>query len=316
MRGAAIGAVFALASLASATAGADVTLLLCEPYGRLARFSPTGHIAVYLDRVCADTPTVLRRCEPGETGVVISRYKQVAGADWLAVPLIPYLYAVSQAVEVPASADRQQVAALRNAYREAHLRDLVPDGPGGQPPNGNWFQLVGAAYDRRIVAFTVKTTAEQDDDVIRTLNERPNRSRFSTVFRNCADFARDVIDLYYPKALKNNLIADLGLTTPKQVAKSLVQYTNRQPELPLSAFVVPQIPGSRGQSGATRGVLESLVKKAMYLVPLALVQPWIPTACAAGYLVAGRFDPRRHSAGEYSPADLEAWAKGVAAPGE
>ena len=34
----------------------------------------TGHAAVYLSGVCAETPLVLRRCGPGETGVVLSRY--------------------------------------------------------------------------------------------------------------------------------------------------------------------------------------------------------------------------------------------------
>ena len=57
-------------------------------------FTATGHAAVYLSGVCAESPIVLRKCAPGELGAVISRYDGVHGYDWLAVPLIPYLYAV------------------------------------------------------------------------------------------------------------------------------------------------------------------------------------------------------------------------------
>ena len=53
---------------------ADVGVLLGEPYGRGSGYNPTGHISIYLSRVCPDTPTTLRRCRDGEAGSVISRY--------------------------------------------------------------------------------------------------------------------------------------------------------------------------------------------------------------------------------------------------
>ena len=68
---------------------------------RLGFFTATGHAAVYLSGVCAETPVKLRPCAPGETGIVISRYDAVGGYDWVAIPLIPYLYAVERAQEVP-----------------------------------------------------------------------------------------------------------------------------------------------------------------------------------------------------------------------
>jgi hypothetical protein len=43
-----------------------------------------------------------------------------------------------------------------------------------------WTQLVGAAYDRQIIAFSVKTTPEQDDALIAE-NER--RGESSTIQR-------------------------------------------------------------------------------------------------------------------------------------
>src|SRR5579863_7836102 len=91
-------------------AHADSTLLLEEPYGHFGAFTATGHAAVYLSRVCAESPTVLRRCAEGETGVVVSRYNKVGGYDWLAIPLIPYLYAVQEPGEVPLFANPKIVA--------------------------------------------------------------------------------------------------------------------------------------------------------------------------------------------------------------
>ena len=151
-------------------AQADVALLLGEPYGRFATLTPTGHAAVYLSRVCAASPTVLRRCGPGEAGAVISRYHHVAGLDWVAIPLIPYLYSVEHAEQVPPSADRAAVADFRNRYRQRALREIVPDLPGGDMPRGNWRQLIGAAYDRPIVVFTMRTAAAADDLLIESLN--------------------------------------------------------------------------------------------------------------------------------------------------
>jgi len=34
--------------------------------------------------------TRLRRCQPDEAGIVVSRYHRVAGRDWLAIPLVGY----------------------------------------------------------------------------------------------------------------------------------------------------------------------------------------------------------------------------------
>src|SRR5438874_3369919 len=95
----------ALAICFPAHLSAQATLLLEEPYSYDGTFAGTGHAAIYLARVCADTPTTLRRCQPGESGVVVSRYHHVGGRDWIAVPLIPYLYAVKDAASIPLFAD-------------------------------------------------------------------------------------------------------------------------------------------------------------------------------------------------------------------
>jgi len=84
------------------SARASATLLLEEPYGKLGFFTATGHAAVYLSGVCAETPLVLRPCAPGELGAVISRYDGIGDYDWVAIPLISYLYAVEKPDDIPA----------------------------------------------------------------------------------------------------------------------------------------------------------------------------------------------------------------------
>src|SRR6266576_1925273 len=111
--------VFCLITLTAARPGqlsAQATLLLEEPYSYDGTFAGTGHAAVYLSRVCAETPTLLRRCNPGESGVVISRYHHLEGRDWVAVPLLPYLYAVDNPGNVPLYADAKLVSFLRHQY--------------------------------------------------------------------------------------------------------------------------------------------------------------------------------------------------------
>jgi len=154
----------------SAFARSSATLLLEEPYGTLGFFTGTGHAAVYLSGVCADTPLALRPCKAGETGVVISRYNGVGKHDWVAIPLIPYLYAVERAEDIPLFADAKMTAFLRDRYRRKYLQTIAPDLRNGETPGGNWYELVGSSYDRTIYGFEMETTPEQDLALIQKLN--------------------------------------------------------------------------------------------------------------------------------------------------
>jgi hypothetical protein len=277
-------------------ARADVAVLLEEPYSYDGAFAGTGHAAVYLNRVCAATPTQLRRCEPGEPGVVISRYHRIAGYDWIAIPLYPYLYAVEGPGNIPLFADAKLEAALRDNYRRRYLEGLVPDAPGGATPTGDWYELIGSAYDRTLYGFQIESTPEQDDEFIKAYNARPNREAYEVVSRNCADFVKDVVNFYYPKAVKKSVIADLDVSTPKHSAKSLVQFSKRNPELQFTTFVIPQIPGTIRRSKPARGLMESVFKAKKYELPLLAVHPIVAGSFAAGYFVGGgRFNPAEHA---------------------
>jgi len=281
-------AVLLLVVAQAACAHASVALLMEEPYGDLGAFAPTGHSAVYLNHVCAASPTELRACRPGEFGVVISRYHRIGGLDWVATPLIPYLYAVDETGQVPQSVDRAQVDALRDAYRREHLEALAPDGRHGRAPGGDWTQLVGSSYDRTIHGFEVVSTVEQDERFIAIFNDRSNTGHFNVLFHNCADFSGAVMDIYFPHAIHRSVVADLGLSTPKQVARSLVQYGQKHPELEMSAFVIPQVPGSIQRSHPVDGVAESLVKSKKYMLPMAILSPEFAGGLVVAYMAEGR----------------------------
>jgi hypothetical protein len=278
-------------------AGASATLLLEEPYGKMGVFTATGHAAVYLSGVCTDTPLVLRRCAPGETGIVLSRYDGVGGHDWVAIPLIPYLYAVERPQDVPLFANAKMAAFLRDRYRRKYLEDVAPDAKNGETPGGNWNQLVGSSYDRAIYGFEVETTPERDDALIRQYNASPNQSHFHLATNNCADFAKGVLNFYYPKSLHRSLIADVGITTPKQIAKMLTKFSARHPELKFSRLIISQVPGSMPRSTDVHGVVESFFKAKKYIVPSVVVSPIFAGCVAAVYVGtgAGHFEPGRNA---------------------
>jgi hypothetical protein len=275
-------------------ASADAAILLEEPYSYDGALAGTGHVAVYLTRICAATPVRLRRCRPGEEGVVISRYTRIGGYDWIAIPLIPYLYAVETPREVPLYADGKLVAFLRNQYRHAHLADVAPDAPDGATPNGDWVQLVGSAYDRTDYGFEIETTVEQDDALIAALNSEPNRATYNFVSRNCADFVRQILNFYYPKAVSRGSLPDLWVNTPKHAAKSLTLFGRHHPDLESAHFVIPQVPGTMKRSKPVRGVLESFFRAKKYVLVLAVFHPFVAAGVASANLV-DRFNPARNT---------------------
>jgi hypothetical protein len=282
------GLLFCLIAAAATCAHASVALLMEEPYGDFGAVNPTGHAAVYFNHICADSPTSLRPCHDGEYGVVISRYHKIDGYDWLAIPLVAYLYAVDSPNDIPKTVNKEQVAALRDAYRKQHLLPLAPDNRHARTPKGEWTELVGSSYDRTIHGFQIDSTPAQDQRFIATYNDRRNVGHFNLLFHNCADFSRVVLDIYMPHAIHRNFIADVGLMTPKQVARSLVSYGKKHPELNMTAFVIPQVPGSIRRSHPVDGVAESLVKSKKYLLPLVVFAPEVTGGVAVAYLVDGR----------------------------
>lgn len=276
-------------------AQAEATLFLGEPYSYDGTFAGTGHAAVYLTGVCAISPVALRPCSPGETGIVLSRYRGIGGYDWIAIPLIPYLYAVEKQEDIPLFADKKLVAFLRDRYRRTHLTSIVPDLADGGTPEGAWYQLIGASYLRTIYAFEIETSREQDTNLIQMLNDRSNQQRWRLVTANCADFARQIISLYHPHSVHRSIIGDLGVTTPKQMARTLSNYSTQHPELQSSRFVIPQVPGTIPRSKRVRGVLEVMLTSKKYMLPIFLFHPYAAGAAVALYVGRWHFNPGKNA---------------------
>ncbi len=294
---------------AGQAASASVALLMEEPYGDFGAFNPTGHAAVYLNHICAVTPTQLRPCEPGELGVVLSRYHKIHHEDWIAIPLVPYLYSVEEVADVPANVEKGDVERLREAYWRAHLTALAPAQADGTPPGGEWDQLVGSSFDRKIHGFEADTTTEQDRQLMEYFNDRRNVGHFNLFFHNCADFSKVVLQIYFPHAIHRNWLADFGLTTPKQLAKSMVRYGREHPDIHLTAFTILQVPGTLPRSHKVDGVAESLVRSKKYMIPLAVLAPEFAGGVTVGYLVRGRLalpqDAPVFQIGDTNPGDKQ-----------
>jgi len=303
----------ALVSLSSAPSHAQAALLMEEPYGFFGTLNPTGHTAIYLQRVCADTPVKLRRCQPDEFGAVIARYQGINGYDWVAIPLIPYLYSVDDASQVPDRVDRSTVTHLRQRYRETHLQDLGDHLANGGFLHGGWTQLVGVAYERRIYAFRFQTTPAQDQALIESMNAGPNRSHFDLLFNNCADFARVVMNTWFPGTFRRSIFPDAGMTTPKQISHKLVKYARKNPDVHLAVFEIPQVPGYRHQSHNNKSIAESLITTG-YAIPIFLLNPYVAGGLLVDYLVRGHFHIIPSDPQVLSPDNLSALTVPAADP--
>jgi hypothetical protein len=265
---------------------AQAALLMEEPYGFFGSVNPTGHNAIYFERICAESPVRLRRCQEGELGAVLARYQGINGYDWVAIPLVPYLYSVENVSDVPARVNRETVKLLRSRYHEAHLLSLGENISPGNVLHGGWTQLVGVSYERRIYAFRFETTEEQDDALIARMNDSGNRSHFHLLFNNCSDFARFTLNLYFPRTFRRSVFPDAGVTTPKQIAYKLERYARKHPETQLMIFEIPQVPGYRRQSRSNKSIAESLATTS-YAIPIALLNPYLAGGLFVDYLVRG-----------------------------
>jgi hypothetical protein len=278
----------ALLSFEGPRCHAQAALLMEEPYGFFGTVNPTGHTAIYFEHICAETPVTLRRCHSGEIGAVVSRYEGINGYDWVAIPLVPYLYSIDDPEAVPAHVDHAMVNRMRARYHEQHLLNLGDDVPAGNLLHGGWTELVGVTYERRIYAFRFDTTEEQDDAFIAQMNDARNRSHFQLLFRNCSDFARVVLNEYFPGTFKRSIFPDAGMTTPKQITYKLVRYGQKHPDTDVKVYEIPQIPGYRHLSRANKSISESLITSG-YAIPIAVFNPYLAGGLFVDYLVRGRY---------------------------
>ena len=253
-----------------------------------------GHSAVYLSRICPASPVELRLCRPDEPGSVIQNYedyKEDHPYEWNVVPLSVYLYGVDDLGDRPLFGSPELRSVLQESYRDKYLQQLCTTSRCITDPQANWRDSVAAAFVREIYIFEVHTTVEQDEQFIREFNARPNVNHYNGVSRNCADFAKLVVNTYFPHSAHRDVVNDFGMTGPKAIARSFTHYAERHPELQLRVVRIEQVPGAYKRSSDCREGTEQTVRSTKWLVPITIVEVHAVPILAASYLLTGRFNP-------------------------
>jgi hypothetical protein len=288
-----------LALFGGVRAYGDVGVILNESLDTsVARITGSGHTAVYLSRICPESPVKLRLCRPGEEGSVISNYTTL-GEDqpfeWNVVPLSLYLYGVEDPRNRPLFGSEKIKHALEERYREKYLSAYCASEFCRTSGKAEWREMVAATISRSLYIFAVKTTEQQDEQLIAELNAGPNQNHFNGVTRNCATFARRVVNTYFPGATKPEYLNDFGMTSPKAIARSFTHYALRHPESDFRVLHFAQVPGTYKRSSECRDGTEQLYHSKKLLVPMILFAPHELPVAAASYLLTGRFNPERES---------------------
>jgi hypothetical protein len=284
-------------SLASASARADVGVVLNESLDTsVARITGSGHSAVYLSRICPETPVKLRLCRPGEEGSVLSNYTTL-GEDrpyeWNAVPLSLYLYGVEDPANRPLFGSEKFKRALEEKYRRKYLAGFCERETCRTSNGAEWREMVAATMVRSLYIFIIKTTVEKDEQLITEFNSQPNVNHFNGVTRNCASFTERAINTYYPHATSRNYINDFGMTSPKAIARSFARYAGRHPEAEFRVLHFAQLPGTYKRSTDCREGTEQLYRSKKLLVPMLVFANHELPFVAASYMLTGRFDPEK-----------------------
>lgn len=286
--------MMALPAVTLATAArADVGIALADPTSVGASvWTHAGHTSVYLTGVCAETPVKLRLCRLGEQGSILTAYpdfEERAPYEWNAVPLSLYLYGSADAEAMPLYSS----PALKRAQESAaagHFLKQVCEGACPQLPHAYWRDLVDATTTRDIYIFAVHTTREQDAAFVERVNVMPNRNRYRMATYNCADFARNIVNLYFPHAVHRDVLNDLGMMGPKSAARSLTHYAGRHPELGFYVLHFIQQPGVAERCGTARVGTEVAFHQPKYLVPAALIGDHeVAGSFFVAYFLTGRF---------------------------
>lgn len=287
--------VLLLSGLACSPAYGDVGVLLNESLDTsFARISGSGHSAIYFSRICPESPVKLRLCRPDEHGSVISNYTTL-GEDqpyeWNVVSLSMFLYGVEDPENRPLFGSEKIKHALEERYREKFLSGYCESSSCRTSNKAEWREMVGATLSRSIYMFVVDTTREQDLALIAEFNSLPNKNHFNGVTRNCAEFSRRILNTYFPHSARADYLNDLGLITPKAIARSFNRFGEHHPEAHLRVLHFAQLPGTIKRSSECRNATEQLYRSKKLLVPMILFADHELPFVAASYLLTGRFNP-------------------------
>jgi hypothetical protein len=274
-----------------------VGVILSESLDKgVARWTSSGHSAVYVSRICPATPVTLRLCEPGEQGSVINNYKHFGEEkdyQWNIVPLSVFLYGVEDTNDRPLFASEKLKQALAEGYREKALSLQCPGPPCTESKKAEWRAMIGQTQVRSLYIFVAPTTLEQDLELIAKYNSLPNKNHYDGAWRNCATFAQHLVNSYFPGASHPDFINDFGMVSPKAITRSFAKYAERHLGAEYHALHFAQIPGTIKRSRTPRNGTEQLVHSPPWLVPIAYLSYHSSLALLGVYELTGRFNLQR-----------------------
>ncbi len=120
------------------------------------------------------------------------------------------------------------------------------------------------------------------------MNDAANRSHFQLLFSNCSDFARVILNEYFPGTFERSIFPDAGMTAPKQITYKLVRSAKKHPNEELNVYEIPQIPGYRHSSRSNKSISESRITTG-YAVPIAVFNPYLAGGLFLDYLIRERY---------------------------
>jgi hypothetical protein len=249
-----------------------------------------------LDTSVARITVKMRLCRPGEQGSVLSNYTTL-GEDqpyeWNIVPLSIYLYGVEDPANRPLVSSKAIKAVLEERYRTNYLNGICEGERCRTSNSAEWREMVAATLERSMYMFVVKTSVEQDRALVAEFNSQPNVNHFNGMTNNCADFARRVLNTYYPHAVKTDYLNDFFMTSPKAAARTFTHYAQEHPELDLRVMHFSQVPGTIKRSSECRSGTEQLYHSKKLVIPLAVFAWQSIPAVTASYAITGHFNPQQ-----------------------
>jgi hypothetical protein len=254
----------------------------------------SGHTSIYFSRICPASPVRLRLCRPGEHGSVMSNYINLGENqryEWNIVPLDVYLYGVENPRDRPLFGSPKLKSLLEQTYRTRALSKYCYAETCITSEKAEWKEMVGATLSRSMYIFYVDTSREQDLRIIAEFNSLPNENHFSGVTDNCADFAKRILDTYFPHAAHRDVIDDFGMTSPKAVARTFSHYALQHPDLQFCVLHFSQLPGTIKRSTQPHDGTEQLFRSKKLLIPMAIFANHELSVVAAAYFLHGRFCP-------------------------
>jgi hypothetical protein len=286
----------AISCICLASARGDVGLIMNESTGKgVSQLTSAGHSAIYLSNVCPDSPVKLRLCRPGEQGSILSNYTnfgETSSYEWNIVPVSIFLYGVEDLADAPLYGNEDALKLLQERYRKTRLSSICPEAPcGNATAAAHWRDMVGGTFVRQIYLFRVKTTADEDARLVAEFDALPNENHYNGFTRNCADFARSVINRYFADAAKPDHLNDFGMTSPKAISKSFSRYGEKRPELEFTAERFAQLPGQMRRSSPCRKGTEVSFRMKKWFIPLIVVRSHELPFFIAAYAMTGRFNP-------------------------